>query len=308
MREGGIFVVGSLNADLVVGVERRPRPGETVLGDDLRVGPGGKGANQAVAAARFGGRTQMLGRVGADEHGRMLVDSLAAAGVDTRHVRTADGRPTGAALITVTRDGENEIVVSPGANATVTGDDVRAAEADLRAAAVLLCQLELGVEVVAAASRVAAASGVRVVLNAAPPRWLPDDVLAACDPLVVNVHEANHLLGSDLPAEQMPRAARGLLALGPRSVIVTLGAGGALWADGSGGAHVPARSVAVVDTTGAGDAFVGSLAVRLAGGAGLDEATAYAVRAGTAAVQVDGAQAFPLEPDGLEPEPQAGVS
>lgn len=298
MNGGPIFVVGSLNADLTVALERRPQPGETVIGEDLRVGPGGKGANQAVAAARLGGRVSMLGRVGADQYGRMLVQALLANGVDAEHVRTTEGVPTGAALITVTADGENAIVVSPGANAAVTVDDIHAAAADIRGAALLLCQLELSLEVVCAAAEVAAGGSTRVVLNAAPPQRLPQPLLSVCDPLVVNSHEASYLLGWDPGEKPTMEAARQLLAMGPRSVVVTLGRRGAICIDPTGVEHLPAPRVSVVDTTGAGDAFAGGLAVQLAGGAGLIEATAFAVRAGTAAVQVDGAQ-FPAPADYL---------
>ncbi|MFD8828670.1 ribokinase [Streptomyces sp. NPDC059605] len=288
-----LLVVGSANADLVVGVERRPAPGETVLGSDLAVHPGGKGGNQAVAAARLGARTALLARVGDDAHGRLLLESQRAAGVDTDGVLVG-GAPTGVALITVDPSGDNSIVVSPGANARLTPKDVRAAGALLAAARVVSVQLEIPLETVA---EVAAAlpPETRLVLNPSPPAPLPGRVLAACDPLVVNEHEARYILGKNVgstPGEW----ARALLGLGPKSVVITLGAAGALVADGRTGDVVPVPSLAVeaVDTTGAGDAFTAALAWRLGLGEELAEAAAFAVRVGAAAVTRQGAQAsFP---------------
>ncbi|MFF7384387.1 PfkB family carbohydrate kinase [Streptomyces griseoluteus] len=286
MYDYDLLVVGSANADLVVGVERRPGAGETVLGGDLAVHPGGKGANQAVAAARLGARTALLARVGDDGHGRLLRDSLRSAGVDTSAVLTG-GAPTGVALITVDPSGDNSIVVSPGANARLTEGDVRAEV--LGAARVVSAQLEIPLETVAAVVR-ALPEGTRFVLNPSPPRPLPDDVLAACDPLVVNEHEARVLLGDGESGGDPAGRARRLLALGPRSVVVTLGAKGALVCDASGVRAVPSVAVAAVDTTGAGDAFTAALAWRLGAGEELPVAAAYAARVGAAAVTRRGAQ------------------
>ncbi|MFG2595125.1 ribokinase [Streptomyces sp. NPDC048462] len=288
-----LLVVGSANADLVVGVERRPAPGETVLGSDLAVHPGGKGANQAVAAARLGARTALLARVGDDAHGRLLLESQRSAGVDTGGVLVG-GAPTGVALITVDPTGDNSIVVSPGANARLTPQDIRAAAPLLAAARVVSVQLEIPLETVAETARVLPA-GTRLVLNPSPPAPLPAEVLAACDPLVVNEHEARSILGRDAGAT--PESwARALTALGPRSVVITLGAGGALAADTRTGdcVRVPSPEVDAVDTTGAGDAFTAALAWRLGLGEELPAATALAVRVGAAAVTRQGAQAsFP---------------
>ncbi|MET7593685.1 ribokinase [Streptomyces sp. NPDC004082] len=291
MYDYDLLVVGSANADLVIGVERRPAAGETVLGSDLAVHPGGKGANQAVAAARLGARTALLARVGDDAHGRLLLDSQRAAGVDTAGV-LAGGAPTGVALITVDPSGDNSIVVSPGANGRLTPADVRAAEKLLRASRVVSAQLEIPLETVVETVR-CLPSGSRFVLNPSPPVPLPAEVLAACDPLIVNEHEARVLLGEAAGPEPEDWA-RALLALGPRSVVVTLGAAGALVADGSGSARVAPVKVAAVDTTGAGDAFTAALAWRLGAGASLAEAAAYAARVGAAAVTREGAQvSFP---------------
>ncbi|WP_328695059.1 ribokinase [Streptomyces sp. NBC_00342] len=288
-----LLVVGSANADLVVGVDRRPAAGETVLGSDLAVHPGGKGANQAVAAARLGARTALLARVGDDAHGRLLLESQRSAGVDTTGVLVG-GAPTGVALITVDPTGDNSIVVSPGANARLTPADIRAAASLLSAARVVSVQLEIPLETVVETARVLPA-GTRLVLNPSPPAPLPAEVLTACDPLVVNEHEARSILGQD--AGTTPESwARALTALGPRSVVITLGAGGALAADTRTGecVRVPSREVDAVDTTGAGDAFTAALAWRLGLGEELPVATALAVRVGAAAVTRQGAQAsFP---------------
>ncbi|MEI5520911.1 ribokinase [Streptomyces brasiliscabiei] len=293
MYDYDLLVVGSANADLVIGVERRPGAGETVLGSDLAVHPGGKGANQAVAAARLGARTALLARVGDDGNGRLLLDSQRAAGVDTAGVLVG-GTPTGVALITVDPSGDNSIVVSPGANGRLTPEDIRAADVLLRASRVVSAQLEIPLETVVEVVR-RLPEGTRFVLNPSPPRELPAEVLAACDPLIVNEHEARVLVGGDPADSPSPEDwAAALLALGPRSVVVTLGAEGALVADAGGSARVAAVKVAAVDTTGAGDAFTAALAWKLGGGSAPAEAAAYAARVGAAAVTKAGAQvSFP---------------
>ncbi|MEU1630012.1 ribokinase [Streptomyces sp. NPDC020096] len=287
-----LLVVGSANADLVVAVDRRPAAGETVLGSDLATHPGGKGANQAVAAARLGATTGLLARVGDDPHGRLLLDTQRASGVDTSAVLVG-GAPTGVALITVDPSGDNSIVVSPGANARLTPDDVRAAGELLAAARVVSLQLEIPLDTVAEAVATAKRAGTKVVLNPSPPAPLPADTLAACDLLVVNEHEARFLLRDDpAAAEGTPEAwAKALLARGPGSVVVTLGAAGALAAHGDGtGVRIPSPRVRAVDTTGAGDAFTGALAWRLGAGDELAEAVRFAVKVGAAAVTRPGAQ------------------
>ncbi|MEU3952428.1 ribokinase [Streptomyces achromogenes] len=288
MYDYDLLVVGSANADLVIGVERRPAAGETVLGGDLAVHPGGKGANQAVAAARLEARTALLARVGDDGHGRLLLDSLRAAGVDTVGVLVG-GAPTGVALITVDPSGDNSIVVSPGANGRLRPEDVRTATSLFHASRVVSAQLEIPLETVVEVVR-NLAPGSRFVLNPSPPRELPTEVLAACDPLIVNEHEARVILGDARVGDDPADWARLLLAKGPRSVVVTLGARGALVCEGSGTALVPSVKVDAVDTTGAGDAFTAALAWRLGAGAGLAEAAAYAARVGAAAVTRRGAQ------------------
>ncbi|GGN54406.1 ribokinase [Streptomyces albiflavescens] len=291
MYDYDLLVVGSANADLVIGVERRPAAGETVLGSDLAVHPGGKGANQAVAAARLGARTALLARVGDDAHGRLLLDSQREAGVDTEGVLVG-GAPTGVALITVDPSGDNSIVVSPGANGRLTPEDVRAAGSLFQASRVVSAQLEIPLETVVEVVR-GLAPGSRFVLNPSPPRPLPTEVLAACDPLIVNEHEARVIAGTAL-GDSPEDWATALLALGPRSVVVTLGAEGALVASAEGIARVPSVKVEAVDTTGAGDAFTAALAWRLGRGESPEEAAGYAARVGAAAVTRPGAQeSFP---------------
>ncbi|KAA2256956.1 ribokinase [Solihabitans fulvus] len=284
-----VLVVGSANADLVVAVDRRPGGGETVLGADTVVLPGGKGANTAVAAAKLGASVALLGAVGDDQYGALLRESLRGAGVRAELVRTAD-RPTGIAYITVTPDGENSIVVSPGANAQVSSSDVDAAVEALRGARVLVCSLEVPVASVEHAVALAAEAGVRPLVNLSPVAELSARTLAALDPLVVNEHEAGWLLGEPDPADDAVTLAGRLLELGPRSVVITLGARGAVVATADGAHRVAAPSVRAVDTTGAGDAFAGALAVRLAEGDGLAEAAGYAARVAATSVTRNGAQ------------------
>ncbi|WGD42872.1 ribokinase [Streptomyces cathayae] len=293
MYDYDLLVVGSANADLVIGVERRPDAGETVLGSDLVVHPGGKGANQAVAAARLGARTALLARVGDDAHGRLLLDSQREAGVDTAGVLVG-GAPTGVALITVDPSGDNSIVVSPGANGRLTPGDVRAAGDLLRAARVVSTQLEIPLETVVEVAR-SLAPDSRFVLNPSPPQPLPDEVLSVCDPLIVNEHEAKVILGEGArPGEEPEDWARLLLAKGPRSVVVTLGGEGSLVASSDGVSRIPPVKVRAVDTTGAGDSFTAALAWRLGLGESLADAAAYAARVGAVTVTREGAQvSFP---------------
>ena len=298
-----VAVVGSLNLDLVIRVPELPGPGETVSGGDLFRNPGGKGANQAVAAARLGRRVAMVGCVGDDDAGRALLASLEADGVDRSRVRVVDGVPSGTAFITVGEDGENQIVVSPGANARLTPDDVAAAQGVLAAAAVTLLQLEVPLEAVAAA---AGAAGGRVVLNPAPVRPLPAELLGQVDVLVPNRVELAQLAGGPVPGT-VSEAARLAGRLPARAVVVTLGADGALVVEDGQAGHVPAVPVRPVDTTAAGDAFCGGLADTLAGGAGLADAARRAVRVAAAACLRRGAQASLPTPAEFDTLPEAAT-
>src|SRR3712207_3362262 len=296
-----IFVLGSINQDFVLKVERRPQPGETVTDAELSTGSGGKGANQAAAAARLGASVTFLGRVGDDEFGEPLVQALGEKGVDTSLVKQGSSESTGAAFITVTPDGENAITVAPGANRSLTPEDAEAASEAIGDAHVLVAQIEIPVKTVLRAVEVAAECGTRALVNLAPTFEVPRELLEKADPLVVNEHEAAFLLGGGVEGvDGALSAAPKLLSLGPRSAVITIGEAGAVFANGEASRHLPAPKVEVVDTTGAGDAFVGALAARLADDESLEEAVAYAVRAGAAAVTKEGAQGALPTPDVVE--------
>jgi ribokinase len=273
-----IAVVGSINLDLVVAVERHPAPGETVVGADCRQLPGGKGANQAVAAARLGAQVAMVGRVGADAQGAWLREGLWTEGVGVEHVREDRQAPTGVALIAVDARGENTIVVSPGANARVDARDVAAASEVVSGAEVVLVQHEVPQAAVAAAI---ATAGGTVVLNPAPARGLA----APVDVLVPNRGELETLAGGRGDPVTLARSITGAGA-----VVVTLGAEGAVVVEGDRAERVPAPHIEAVDTTGAGDAFCGALAEAIAGGASVVEAARWAVRVAAASVTRPGAQ------------------
>jgi ribokinase len=283
-----IAVVGSVNLDIVVGVDRHPAPGETVLGGDRVDLPGGKGANQAVAAARLGRDVALVGRVGADPDGQRLRGVLETEGVRLDHLRDDPDAPTGVALIAVAPSGENTIIVSPGANARVGPEDVAAAGGLLADAAVTLLQLEIPPEAVGAA---VAAAGGTLVLNPAPARELPGEVLARVDVLVPNRSELGVLGSAPEPADAGAAVALARRLQGPRSVVVTLGAEGVVVVERDRVERVPAPVVEAVDATGAGDAFCGALADALARGAELVEAARWGVAAAALSVGVQGAQA-----------------
>jgi ribokinase len=296
-----VFVLGSINQDFVLKVERRPEPGETVTNAELSTGNGGKGANQSAAAALLGASVMILGRVGDDEFGEPLVRALQDKGIDTSLVEGVPEVSTGAAFITVTPDGENAITVAPGANRSLTPDDVDAAAEAVGGASVLVAQMEVPVETVLRAVEVAAESDTRALVNLAPTFEVPRGLLEKLDPLVVNEHEAAFLLGSKVEGvEGALSAASELLSLGSRSAVITVGEAGAVFAQDEAVGHLVAPKVDVVDTTGAGDAFVGALATRLARGDSLEDAVAYSVRAGAAAVTKEGAQGALPTPDVVE--------
>jgi ribokinase len=285
-------VIGSANVDLVVPVERRPAGGETLLGGELTVHPGGKGANQAVAAARLGGDVHFIGCMGADSYADLLRESLTSSGVVTTHVRTS-AKATGVALITVTPDGENSILVAPGANAELHPHDLDTATGLFQPGAVIVMQLEIPQPVVERGTELARHGGARLILNAAPARGLPAAVLAAADPLVVNESEAAYYLGRALEAPG-PLLAEQLRTLNAASVVVTLGARGAFVLDRGDAAQVPSVHASVVDTTGAGDSFVAALAVELSRGVTLVDAVRFGVRVAAITVSREGAQSsFP---------------
>lgn len=286
---GTVVVVGSCNVDLVVGLERMPDAGETVLGRTFDRFPGGKGLNQAVAAARMGARVVMVGAVGSDEAGDWLRDLVRAEGIDDAALRSVDG-PSGTAVIEVDDHGRNRIVVIPGANAAVTADQVEHALASIDDVAVVLVQQEVPEEAVEAAMRAGRARGARTILNPAPARAVASHILGNVDLLVPNEHEAALL--SDVPtltAEQAHAAANRLLRQGPACVVITRGEHGALWCDSTGSGMVDAFAVDVIDTVAAGDAFCGSLAAALAEGRSLPDALTWGCAAGAMAASASGA-------------------
>jgi ribokinase len=284
-----IIVVGSLNADLVVRTPRFPQPGETISGEDLQIIPGGKGANQAVAAARQGTSVAMVGRVGNDSFGPELIGNLRQNGVDTSHVQTDSESATGTAIIVVDTKGQNSIVLSPGGNGRVTPADLENVSfADAR---LLLLQLEIPVESVLAAAKRAKESGLRVLLNPAPARPLPDELLSLPEVIVPNESELSLL--AELPVQDIAsaeKAAKTLLERGIQNVIVTLGANGALIVNRELTKHIPSFKVDVVDTTAAGDAFIGGFASALLLNKSMEGAVQYGCACGALAATKFGAQ------------------
>lgn len=281
MTPGGVAVVGSANLDIVVQSPRRPVGGETILGSSLVETPGGKGANQAFAAARVAG-TAFIGQVGSDGAGEQLLATLAGAGIDVTHLRIA-GTPSGRAYITLTPDGENSIIVLPLANAELRTEHVLASLEALRPA-VVLTQLEIPSDVVEATADWCARRGARFILNPSPVGPVAERVLAVADPLIVNQGEAQAILGTG--SDDNDDLARRLLARA-RSVVVTAGPDGAVVAEDGDTARIPGARVPVVDTTGAGDTFAGTLAAHLAAGSGLASAARLANAEAARVIQLD---------------------
>ena len=286
-----IVVIGSLNMDLVVKAPRMPLAGETIPGRGFRMIPGGKGANQAAAAAKLGCRVAMVGRVGDDAFGPRLIENLGQQAVDTRHVWLDDEAATGTAMIIVDDTGENSIVVSAGANGRVSKQDVDRVEELLCQAQILLLQFEVPLDTVEYAIDMATRHHVKIILNPAPARPASSELIAKVDYLVPNEIETRTLTGLKVRGiSSAEEAARKLLGYGIPVVIITMGEKGALLATEEKVIHVPARNVKAVDTTAAGDAFIGGLAVALIKGFPLEEAVRYATCAGTLAVTKFGAQ------------------
>lgn len=284
-----VTVVGSLNLDLVAAVAVLPGRGETVVADATTTGPGGKGANQAAAAAALSPHVAMVGRVGSDSAGPALIGDLAERGVDVSAVLTTVGVPTGTATVAVEHGtGENLIVVAPGANGAVTEADVQVAA--VRSAGVVLLQLEIPLAAVTAAVRTA--TGI-VVLNPAPTRPLPETLLDLVDVVVPNEWELCRLAGLDARPEALDRLAEIARSIPTRNVVVTLGERGALVVPRDGDiAHVQPPQVDAVDTTGAGDCFCGAFSVALSGGASLVDAAQYAVAAAALSTTRPGARGY----------------
>lgn len=286
-----VTVVGSLNMDLVARTPRIPQPGETIIGGDFQTVPGGKGANQAVAAARLGGEVAMVGRLGEDAFAQPLLQNLSVAGIDHTFVMQDSGAATGVALIVVDDAGENSIVVASGANMRLSPADIDAAASSITTADVLLLQLENPLETVSRAAELACEHGVRVILNPAPARPLPANLLSLVDVLIPNETEAALLTGLPVSSEEEAAvAATALQGLGVGSVILTLGERGAFLAQGQATQLIAAFAVTPVDTTAAGDAFVGGFAVALAEGRSMAEAVRWGNAAGALATTKLGAQ------------------
>lgn len=289
-----LVVVGSTNVDLTFRVASLPRPGQTVSARSLTLHHGGKGANQAVMAARLGAAVCFLSAVGDDDFGRQALANLRQQGVDTTHVRI---RPesTGTAAICVDDHAQNTIVVVPGANATLSPTDVRPALPFLASAHAVLAQLETPADTTLEAFRIARTSGVRTLFNPAPVGGFPEELLQVTDVLVVNETELEALTGLDTRSpHDVGTAARALLTRGPSTVLVTLGDAGSRLFETDHEAHVPAFPVDAIDTTGAGDAWIGSLAVYLSSGLPMEDAMRRASAVAALAVTRPGAQgSFP---------------
>ncbi|HUE99219.1 MAG TPA: ribokinase [Anaerolineales bacterium] len=284
-----ILVVGSINADLVVRAPRFPMPGETISGGNLQIIPGGKGANQAVAAARQGASVAMIGRVGNDSFGPELINNLKQNNVDTGNVQADPRSATGTAIIVVDADGQNSIVLSPGGNGKLSPADVN--NVSFSDHKLVLLQLEIPIETVLAAAQRAKESGVRVLLNPAPARSLPEELISLPDFLLPNETELSLLTDQPVngisPAE---KAAKALLERGAQNVIVTLGANGALLVSQELTKHIHPFKVDVVDTTAAGDAFIGGFASAYLQNRSLEEAVRYGCACGALATTKFGAQ------------------
>ncbi len=293
MSAPSICVVGSINLDMNAYVERFPRPGETLHGRRFTTGYGGKGANQAVMAARLGAKVSMVGRVGDDIFGQDMRRNLEREGVRTDFVRESKGVSSGVALITIDEHGQNQIIVIPGANGLVTSADVEDARDAIAGAQVLLCQMEVPMEANVAALRIARGAGATTIFNPAPvSSEVPEEVYRLSDIFCPNESEAELLTGVPVHTLDDARlAASILLERGARAALITLGAQGCLYVTADQEAHVPAPIVTAVDTTGAGDAFVGSLAHFLGAGLPALDAIARANAIAAISVQHPGTQA-----------------
>jgi ribokinase len=287
-----IVVVGSLNMDLVVRMPQIPRPGETLLGGVFKTFPGGKGANQAVAAARLGAHVTMIGCVGGDAFGQEMRDTLTAEGIDTTHVLVHPESATGVALIQVDAKGQNSIAVASGANFQLTSTDVEKAMQAIESFDVLVMPLETPLETIYTAAKIASQRGVKVLLNPAPAQVLNSDLLELVDVLLPNEYEVALMTG--LPplqsAADVRSAAEKLLSLGVKNLMVTMGSQGAMLFDGKLESNISACPVQAVDSTAAGDCFVGALAVGLCEGKSLLSAAEFASAAAAISVTRDGAQ------------------
>lgn len=292
MADRSITVIGSTNTDMVIKTSRLPLPGETILGGDFLMNPGGKGANQAVAAARLNGKVTLIAKTGGDVFGREAKKLFQAENLNTEFLFLDDLAPSGIALITVNEQGENCIVVAPGANARLIREDIDKAAGAIRDAEIILMQLEIPLDTVLYAAKMAIAAGRKVILNPAPAQPLPPELLSMIYMITPNETEADLLTGIPVTDQSSAiAAARVLLSKGIKVVVMTLGSKGALLVTDELCELIPTVAVQVVDTTAAGDCFNGALAVALCEGTSLTEAVSFANKAATISVTRMGAQA-----------------
>jgi len=286
-----VLVIGSINMDLVVRVDRMPREGETIIGREFQTFPGGKGANQAVACARLGAQTFMAGRLGADSFGDALLENLRKDGIDTAHIARDPSASSGTAMIVVDKSGQNSIVVAPGANMRMKPSDADALDELIRRVNCVVLQLETPLEVVARALDLAQKAGVKSILDAGPAVKCPMSILKKADVVSPNEVEAQTLIGKKITTvDSAKRVAKSFLSAGVKALALKLGANGSVVATKDKLLHVPAVEVKAVDTTAAGDAFTGALALALAEGNEWLAAMRYANYAGAFAVTKPGAQ------------------
>ncbi len=287
-----IIVVGSSNTDMVIQANKFPVPGETILGGKFFLFPGGKGANQAVAAARLGGQVMFIAKVGNDIFGEQAIQQFKKEGILTDFIISDPTNPSGVALITVDAKGENTIVVAQGANGALTSDDIQIAEKEFENTGIILMQLEIPIETVIHTARLATHHKKRVILNPAPARQLPDELLKGLFLITPNESETEALLGLEITdMNSVHAAARKLHEKGVTNVVITLGADGAYIYNAEGGRHIPTAKITPVDSTAAGDVFNGALAVAISEGKSLVESVEFANQAATISVTRMGAQA-----------------
>ena len=287
-----ILVIGSSNTDMVIKANHFPVPGETILGGEFFMFPGGKGANQAVAAARLKGNVTFIAKIGNDIFGKQALAQFGKEGINTEFIITDANHPSGVALITIDSKGENTIVVAQGANGALTAADVEKAEKEFQQADLLLMQLEIPIETVLHTAKLAVQHKRKLILNPAPARSLPDELLSGLFAITPNESEAEILLGIKITdTNSVQAAAKKLFDKGVSNVVITLGAEGAYIFNTDGGRLIPTTKVKVVDTTAAGDVFNGALAVAISENRSLDEAVEFANRAAAISVTRMGAQA-----------------
>ena len=286
-----ILVIGSINMDLIINVDKMPKKGQTILGENFNQIPGGKGANQAVAVARLGGNVAMIGKVGQDNLGNKLIQSMNNDGVDTSFIKSEKDIPTGVALITVDRSGENSIVVAPGANYEIEKKDIDKAKKLIEYSKIVITQLEIPIEIVKYTLSKAKENGKYTILNPAPAQVLDRDIIKNIDLLTPNETELEILSGISIRNEEdIRKAAQKLIDLGIKELIITLGDSGCIYVNKNTFKKYDAYKVVPVDTTGAGDSFNAAIAVGLSHEKDINEIIDFALKVGALAVTKEGAQ------------------